>query len=81
MNADVSPDQARSMFPPGTEVVAAEETWSPDGTGMGGVMRVSVTAPGKLTVEYLAVMVKEVDGWKVLATLPVDDASSTVSSS
>ena len=33
-------------------------------------MTVRVAAPGKPVVEYATVMIREPDGWKVLATIP-----------
>jgi hypothetical protein len=62
----------RSAVPAGTTVSANEGSWAPDGTGTGGTLDVTVTYPGRSPVTYLAVMVKEASGWKVLATVEVD---------
>ncbi len=67
----ITPDQARVALPPGTVVSPEPSSWSPDGTGTGGAMRVTVTPVGGQPQAYLAVMVNEFGTWKVLATLPV----------
>jgi hypothetical protein len=72
----VTADQARQAFPPGTEVEATPTTWSPDGTGVGGTIQIAVQPPSSTSVTYVAVMVKEAGAWKVLATIPVDAAST-----
>ncbi|MFN8099784.1 MAG: hypothetical protein U0Q21_16015 [Dermatophilaceae bacterium] len=59
----------RSAVPAGTTIHADEATWAPDGTGVGGTMTVHITYPGKPAATYLAVLVKETSGWKVLATV------------
>ena len=64
---------ARSGVPEGTEVTPDPGTWQPDGVG-GGVMEVRLDPPDEDPVTYLAVMVREEAGWKVLATLPVESA-------
>ncbi|MEI2778542.1 MAG: hypothetical protein V9G19_21755 [Tetrasphaera sp.] len=61
----------RKAIPDGTTVKPLDATWAPDGTGVGGTMAVDVTYPGKSPRSYLAVMVHEKAGWKVLATLAV----------
>jgi hypothetical protein len=73
-----TPEQARTAFPPGTAVTPEPSTWRPDGTGLGGVMRVTVTSGGGEPRIYLAVLVKESGAWKVLATLPVTGTASGV---
>lgn len=62
----------RSVLPPGATIEADPTTWAPDGTGLGGVITVSVVAEGVAAAHYLAVMVREPGGWKVLATVPED---------
>jgi hypothetical protein len=62
--------RARQAVPRGSKVTPVRRTWSPDGTG-GGTMTVKIRPPGKPQVAYAAVMVREADGWKVLATIPV----------
>ena len=62
-------NRARQAVPKGSEVDPVQRTWNPDGTG-GGTMTVKITPPGKSTVSYTTVMVREPDGWKVLATIP-----------
>jgi hypothetical protein len=61
---------ARTAVPAGAKVTPVERSWSPDGVG-GGVMTVKVAAPGHAPVSYAAVMIRERDGWKVLATVPL----------
>ena len=61
---------ARDAVPAGSKVKVAESSWAPDGVG-GGTVMVSVTTTQGAPVTYLAVMVYEPSGWKVLATLPV----------
>src|SRR5215831_761675 len=58
---------ARQAVPPGSTVVPDARSWAPDGLG-GGTMLVTITAPGHAPVSYYAVMVKEANQWKVLAT-------------
>lgn len=58
-----------TAFPNGTKVAVRQGSWSPDGTGSGGALVLSVTYPGKASRDYLAVMVKEGGTWKVLTTL------------
>lgn len=75
-NAGVTAQQARAVFPTGTTVAADPTSWRPDGTGVGGVIEVSVSRPGKKPASYLAVMVKEDGIWRVLGTLPVENSPS-----
>jgi len=63
---------ARDAVPSGTVVTVDEGSWAPDGVG-GGTIKVSLTVPGGSSTIYLAVMVREPDGWKVLATVPTVD--------
>lgn len=65
------PDPGKA-FPKGTTVAPKSGTWAPDGTGSGGTMTVAVTYPGKPAATYLAIMVREPSGWKVLATMEAD---------
>ena len=60
---------AREAVPRGSKVDPIQRTWNPDGTG-GGTMTVKITPPGKPTVTYATLMVREPDGWKILATIP-----------
>jgi len=68
---DLVPDP-RKAFPKGTTVDPKPGTWAPDGTGSGGTMTVAVTYPGKPAATYLAILVREPSGWKVLATTEAD---------
>lgn len=61
---------AADAVPKGSTVTADEKSWEPDGLG-GGVMTVTVIAPGKSPATYAVVMVEEGSQWKVLATVPV----------
>ena len=63
---------ARTAVPEGTEVTPDPTTWQPDGAG-GGLMEVRLDPPDGDAVTYLAVVVEEDDGWKVLATMPVEE--------
>lgn len=56
-------------IPPDTTLTADPRTWHPDGLG-GGVISVRATPPGGAATDYLAIMVREDESWKVLATLP-----------
>ncbi len=67
---DLVPEPGKAL-PPGTKLTPEVASWAPDGTGSGGTMAVDVTYPGRSPVTYLAVMVKEGDSWKVLATVEV----------
>jgi hypothetical protein len=64
-------------LPQGATIEADPATWAPDGTGVGGVITVQVSAEGGQVVDYLVVMVKEPSGWKVLATVPEGDSGSS----
>jgi hypothetical protein len=67
---------ARDAVPAGTEVTVDESSWASDGVG-GGTIEVSlITQDSEAT--YLAVVVREAGGWKVVATIPmVDEATAT----
>ncbi|MCG8917499.1 hypothetical protein L6E12_17075 [Actinokineospora sp. PR83] len=65
--------RAGQGVPPGTDIKVDEGSWEPDGAG-GGVIAVTLTPPGGSPQVYAAVMVLEDDGWKVLATAPVEGA-------
>ena len=61
----VAPEVA---LPPGSKLSPDQTTWAPDGIG-GGTMDVVLSAPGLPDQQFVAVMVKEDDGWRVLGTL------------
>ncbi|WP_165845391.1 hypothetical protein [Streptacidiphilus pinicola] len=61
-------NQARQAVPPGTTVTPQVDSWLPDGVG-GGIMTVTIAAPGTPAADYAAVMVQERGAWKVMATL------------
>lgn len=65
--------RGRQAVLPGSAVAADGGSWSPDGLG-GGTIVVDVTPPAGATQTYVAVMVKEPDGWKVVGTVPLDAA-------
>jgi hypothetical protein len=67
--ADLEADPA-SVIDPATAFDAVRETWVPDGIG-GGVIQVTVTQGDGTATDYLAVMVKEGDEWKVLSTIGI----------
>ena len=68
---------ARDAVPTGTEVTVDENSWAPDGVG-GGTIEVSLlTQDSKAT--YLAVLVREADEWKVVATIPMTDEATASS--
>ena len=60
--------------PKGSTVVADPATWRSDGAG-GGVIVITLTAPGASPQDYVAVMVHETGGWKVAETYPVGATS------
>jgi hypothetical protein len=72
----VSAAEARKAFPTGTSVNVDESSWAPDGTGTGGTMLITLAAPGRQPVSYVAIMVKEQQGWKVLATVPLKETTA-----
>lgn len=67
---------ARSAVPEGTEVTADPASWQPDGAG-GGLMQVRLDPPDGEPATYLAVMVLEDTGWKVLVTMPLEEAAGS----
>jgi hypothetical protein len=67
---------ARSAVPEGTEVTADPASWLPDGAG-GGLMEVRLDPPDGEPATYVAVMVREATGWKVLATLPLEETAGS----
>lgn len=71
LKKQVAADPAAAVRP-GSKVEANPDSWAPDGIG-GGTMIVTVTPPGGPAREYLAVVVKEPDGWKVGLTLPISE--------
>jgi len=66
--------RARQGVPAGSTVEVDEASWAPDGVG-GGVVLVTVGSPGMSPVTFAAVMVLEVGQWKVVETVPVEDAA------
>lgn len=60
-------------IPPGTKVEADPASWRPSDAG-GGVITVSLTFSDGTTATVAALMVEEDDGWKVLQTIPLEDA-------
>ena len=68
--------RAREAVPPGTTVTVHEKSWARDGVG-GGAVLVDIAAPGATPVTYNAVVVREADGWKVVATMPLVDPVPT----
>ncbi len=60
-----------SAFPEGTTIEVDEASWRPDQIG-GGLIEVSVTRPGLGAVNYLAVMAKEGEQWRVLTTFSTE---------
>lgn len=68
--------EARVGVPAGSAVEVDRDSWRPDGLG-GGTIVVTVTPPGQGPQPYVAVMVQEPDGWKVIGSLPlVTDAEA-----
>lgn len=65
--------RARQAVPAGSKVTVNEASWAPDGAG-GGVITLTLTAPGQAARTYVAVMVAEAGGWKVLETVPLEAA-------
>ena len=63
--------RARTAVPFGTVVEPHARSWQPDSSG-GGSMLVTLHQPGGPALDYLAVVVHEPSGWKVLGTLPVN---------
>lgn len=61
---------ARGGVPAGSTVAVDRESWQPDGIG-GGTIVVTVTPPGQEPQPYMAVMVEEPGGWKVIGSLPL----------
>lgn len=62
--------EARVGVPAGSAVDVDPDSWRPDGLG-GGTIVVTVTPPGQGPQPYVAVMVQEPDGWKVIGSLPL----------
>jgi hypothetical protein len=62
--------KARAALPSGSTVAVDKGSWRPDGVG-GGTLLVTVRPPAGAAVTYVAVMVREPDGWKVLTTVPL----------
>lgn len=74
--ADELGGNIESAVPRGSTVVADASTWAPDGSG-GGTIVVTLTPPGGEPVTFLAIMNQESDGWKVLATIAMDEGGAT----
>jgi hypothetical protein len=66
--------RASLAVPPGSRVAVNEGSWAPDG----GTVLVALSTPGRPSATYAAVMVRENDEWKVLATFPVQPPSAPV---
>jgi hypothetical protein len=60
---------ARDAVPAGTRVTVDENSWASDGLGGGTIEVGLITRTSNAT--YLAVMVREADEWKVVATIPI----------
>lgn len=54
-------------LPPGSDVTPMVKTWAPDGFG-GGTMNATMSVPGQPDEQYLVVVVKTDDGWKIIGT-------------
>jgi hypothetical protein len=65
--------RARDGVPSGSTVEVDESSWAPDGTG-GGVIVATVDSPGLPSVTYAVAMAVENGEWKVVATMPIDEA-------
>lgn len=59
-----------SVIDPASMFAARRESWVPDGIG-GGVIEVTMSDGVGTATDYLAVMVKEGDQWKVLSTIRI----------
>lgn len=67
---------ASQAVPEGTKIKPVTGTWSPEPSG-GGTMLVEVSYPGGEQASLVAVMMKEDDQWKVLATFPAEEAADS----
>lgn len=65
---------AAEAVPSGTKIEPVTESWSPEPSG-GGTMLIDVSYPDGERASLVAVMVKEDDQWKVLATFPAETAT------
>jgi hypothetical protein len=66
LNGQIAPQIAQAV-PKGTTVSVDEKSWHPDGHG-GGIVLVTLTAPGGKPTTFLALLAKEKGKWKVLST-------------
>lgn len=64
---------ADQAIPVGATVEVDETSWLPDGLD-GGTIVTTITGSDGAEHSYLVVMVEEEDGWKVLATFPIEGA-------
>jgi len=62
--------RASQAIPDGSTVSPDVDSWAPDGLG-GGSMVVTIAPAGGPATTYVAVMVREGGGWKVLATFRI----------
>ncbi len=69
--------KAAQAVPKGATVNPNEASWHPDGLG-GGTMTVTIGAAGQPTTTYSAIMIKERTGWKVVGTVPMTLAPTSV---
>lgn len=66
-------DTVTQAVPAGTQVVADPSTWVPSTVG-GGVIEALLDYPDGTSQRIAVVMVLEPDGWKVLQTIPLEEA-------
>lgn len=72
-SSSLGPDVRRAI-PADATVRAFPDSWQPDGFG-GGVITAKMTVPGSKPTVYAVIVLHERDGWKVAATLPVQDGA------
>lgn len=65
--ADESFDSSTAL-PPGSTLVPEPDSWAPDGFD-GGTMNVELLIDGNVDSRYIAIMVQEDSGWKLLGTI------------
>lgn len=66
-------DTVTQAVPAGTQVAADPSTWVPSTLG-GGVIEAVLDYPDGTSQRIAVVMVPESDGWKVLQTIPLEEA-------
>ena len=66
-------DAVTQAVPAGTQVAADASTWVPSTVG-GGVIEAVLDYPDGTSQRIAVVMVPESDGWKVLQTIPLEEA-------